>query len=451
MLNPPLSTPSARLRPSPARLAVAVVGGVIVVSQWVRVMIAPGGDFNLHWVFGQRFLAREFLYNKNTHLPYPPFWGMAASPMTVVPMWWAQPILYPFGILALAVLTFVLARLSRRALPLAREPLFWATALGMVLASRFLIREIAESGPNLLMVTLAWVALALWRRGRDTLGGAALGLAIAMKCTPALFVAYFALKRQWRMVAASTLFAALFTLAPLAWQGPSSYLMHMRIWVGNASRGLAEKDPTVGVLGDEEVKNVALRPVLGRLLVRLPEGHLGRVGSRWQLEGLGVPPVTAGLIVKAIMALLLAGIAWTFRRPARDRRDFAIVWEAATVSLLLLLYSPLTWKQHCVGAFPAFYLIARTAIARRGLPVWMLGCLGVYTILVLGLDRGVVGVVGTAVLDSWGVTTWTLLLILAIALRLRAEVVSAPEASELSAVPRPHVRAVPLVLSDKNA
>jgi hypothetical protein len=155
MMNPPLSAPDGRPRTSPARLALAVVGGVIVVSQWVRVMIAPGGDFNLHWVFGQRFLGGQFLYNKDTHLPYPPFWGMAASPMTVVPMRWAQPILYPFGILALGVLTFVLARVSRRALPLAREPLFWATAIGMVLASRFLIREIAESGPNLLMVTLA--------------------------------------------------------------------------------------------------------------------------------------------------------------------------------------------------------------------------------------------------------------------------------------------------------
>jgi hypothetical protein len=448
MIDPPLSEPTVRLRPSPARLALAVFGGVIVVSQWVRVMIAPGGDFNLHWDFGHRFLMSEFLYIRNTHIPYPPFWGMAASPMTVVPMWLAQPILYPFGILALGVLTFVLARLSKPVLPMAREPLFWATALGMGLASRFLIREIAESGPNLLMVTLAWVALALWRRGRDTLGGATLGLAIALKCTPALFVAYFALKRQWRMVAASTLFAAAFTLAPLAWQGPSSYLMHMRIWIGNASRGLAEKDPTIGVLGDEEVKNVALRPVLGRLLVHLPEGHLGRVESRWQLEGLGVPPVTAGLIVKAIMALLLAGIAWTFRKPARDRRDFTIVWEAAIVSLLLLLYSPLTWKQHCVGAFPAFYLIARTAIARRGLPGWMLGCLGLYTILVLGLDRAVVGTLGTAILDSWGVTTWMLLLILAIALRLRADVVSVNPSSKLSAVPRPHVRLTQMSFHD---
>ena len=54
--------------------------------------------------------------------------------------------------------------------------------------------------------------------------------------------------------------------------------------------------------------------------------------------------------------MLLAYIAWRFRRPASERHDDTILWEGAVVSLLILLYSPLTWRQHCVAVLPAFYL-----------------------------------------------------------------------------------------------
>ena len=97
-----------------------------------------------------------------------------------------------------------------------------------------------------------------------------------------------------------------------------------------------------------------------------------------------------------------------------------ILWEAAVISLLILLYSPLTWRQHCVAVFPAFYLIARTGAARGGLPRWARGALGVYVVLVLVLDRGVVGRDMTLVLDSFGATTWSLLLLLAVTLGCHA-------------------------------
>ena len=44
-------------------------------------------------------------------------------------------------------------------LPLAREPLFWSTVQAVALSSRFVIRELPECGPNLLMVGLAWGGL----------------------------------------------------------------------------------------------------------------------------------------------------------------------------------------------------------------------------------------------------------------------------------------------------
>lgn len=403
-----------------ARWAVLGVAAVVVVSQWVRVILRPEGDFALHWRFGARFLAGEFLYAGNMHVPYPPFWAVASAPLALLPMPVARAVLYPFGLVPLAALLLILRGLTRRHFLLEGPRLFWATALALGLSSRFLIRELPDNGVNLMLVALAWGAVFLWARGRDRLGGACLGLAIALKCTPALFLAYFAWKRQWRLVASATIAAAAFTLSPALWQGPASYRMHMGLWVERCLRGLTEPNPMVGVLKDEEVKNVSLRPGLARFLMRVPPSHKGHCAHPWHVDFLDLPPPSAGVVVKVMMLALLAGAAWTFRHPVRRRDGPAIVWECAAVSVLMLLYSPITWRQHCVGVVPAFYLIAHAAVSRRGLPRRAVRTLAFYVLVVLVLDRGVVGRELTLLMDSYSVTTWALLALLAATLDCRA-------------------------------
>jgi hypothetical protein len=50
----------------------------------------------------------------------------------------------------------------------------------------------------------------------------------------------------------------------------------------------------------------------------------------------------------------------------------------------------------------------------------MLYALGIYVILVLAFDRGVVGRDITLILDSFGATTWSILLLLAVTLGCHA-------------------------------
>ena len=127
------------------------------------------------------------------------------------------------------------------------------------------------------------------------------------------------------------------------------------------------------MLGQEEVWNVALKPTMARYLMHLPEGHKGRIASALRAEWLDLSAPVAGVVIKSGMFVLLAIVAWRFRRPVLDRQEEVILWEAAVVSLLILLYSPLTWRQHCVAVFPAFYLISRAAIAKGKLSSWMRG------------------------------------------------------------------------------
>lgn len=422
----------ARRNHAHLRNVLVAVAAIIFASQWVRVILRPQGDFALHWLFGARFRAGEPLYAGNMHVPYPPFWALACTPLSILPMPTMRALLYPFGIVPLAGLLWILRDLTRRHFPIGGGRLFWATAAALILSSRFLIRELPDNGVNLALVALSWLAILLWARGRDRLGGTCLGLAIALKCTPALFLAYFAWKRQWRMVICTTLAALAFTLSPAIFMGRQGYVEHMRTWAARCLRGVSEPDPMIGVLGEEEVKNVSLRPGLARFLMRVPREHKGFIPHPWRFEFLDLAPATAGLVVKGVAIAILAGIARRFRAQVRRRDDLGILWECALVSVLLLLLSPITWRQHCVGVVPAFYLIAATAASRGSPPRSVLGALGIYVLLVLVLDRGLIGRDLTLLLDGYSATMWALLALLAAGLMCRGRVKAEPNPEPLA-------------------
>lgn len=349
------------------------------------------GDFKLHWEFGRRFLAGEFLYASGMHLPYPPFWAMAHAPLALLPMPVAKALFFAVGVAALWLLLWLLRTLAVPAFSLDRKRVFWVAAVAVLLAGRYLIRDLAELGVNTALVALTWLAIYLWRERRDLLAGTSLGLAIALKCTPAIFAAYFLWKRQWRMFTATTAATLLFTLAPMVWQGPAAYRQHMTTWATNAWRGFGSADPSVGVLGPERVQNMSLRPTLARYLIHLPPDHPGRASHRLYVDFFDLPPRTAGWVIQAVLFGLLAFFLWWSRAAVAPRRDPGLLWELAALGVLMLLFSPITWGQHCVAVLPACYFIAALFFTRGSLPRWMLAVLAFYVLFVALLSRDVLG------------------------------------------------------------
>jgi hypothetical protein len=370
-------------------LIVAFVG--LFLANWARVIARPVGDFALHWRFGERFARGAWLYEGGMHKPYPPAWALASSVLTVGPMPVVRAALYPLGLAPLVALLWMLHRMTAARLPLDRERAAWAAGLGVVLASRFVIRELPECGANLTIVALAWAGIFLWWRGREGAGAVALGLSIALKCTPALFVAYLAWKRQWRMAGLTVAAAIGFAVLPIVRMGPESYAHHVGFWMRNAAKGLTAASPIWGVLDDEKLQNVSLRPALGRLLVESPPGHASHVSHPLRVPAVGLAPEAAGWIVRLASVALVVAVAIALGRGV-DRTDGLVVArEAAAVSVLMLLLSPITWRQHCVAAVPAAYLIAREWLAVGPPARWRVRLLAAYVVLVLALVRGVVG------------------------------------------------------------
>ncbi len=401
------------------RTPIVVIGVIIFFAQYYRQIYRPRGDFKLHWELGRRLAAGEFIYEGGLDHPYPPFWALLHSPLSVFDTNTAQLITYPLFLIALGLLFVVLNRMTRDRIPLKDRQLFWVTALTAILASRYLIRDTREIGINLTLVTMSWAAVYLWMRRREWAGGSILGLAISMKCTPALFLAYFFWKRQWKMVATTSVAAAAFTLSPVLVMGPSGFAQAGEFWFKYAKRGLVNRDPSQGVLGDEAVQNISLRPALGRYLMHIPEGHSARLDHPLYFDFFNLSPMAAEIAVKIIMLALLVTVLWTMRNRVEDRGDTNILWECSAISLLLLLFSPITWGQHCVGVVPALYLILRTTFSRGSMPKFVRVAIYVYAGLILGLNRELVGKQLSWLIDSYRINTICLLGLLGIVLYYR--------------------------------
>src|SRR5207237_4617253 len=189
-------------------------------------------------------------------------------------------------------------------LPLDRTREFWATALAMLIAVQFLARDMAECGVNIALVGLAWFAIYAWTRHRDWLGGASLGLAIALKMTAALFVPYFLWKRQWKIASAAILFALIFTIAPVVVRGPTRFATDLSEWF-DVLRAGNTGNPSIGVLGPEPIGNFALRPALARLITNGPVATSEPVAA----DLLSLPPKVASAVIYFIKFSLLLGFS----------------------------------------------------------------------------------------------------------------------------------------------
>ncbi|WP_405725934.1 glycosyltransferase 87 family protein [Streptomyces sp. NBC_01537] len=243
---------------------------------------------------------------------YPPFAALCMLPMALVPRGVAVAVAFALNA---AASVYVLRRLVPG----------WPPVVAVCL---FVMLEPVRDTFSLGQVNLLLLALVLTDLRPHRLSGVGIGLAAAVKLTPALFIGSLLLARRWRAAATATGVAVAATaggwlLAP----GPSR-----RYWTG------ALWD--TGRVGDAAyVSNQSLRGMLARL---------GDPGGGWLWP----------LLVLAVLGV------WAYRSYRLADQDdegdqlsaFALTGAAAC------LVSPVTWVHHLVWLLPALVL-ARSAVA----------------------------------------------------------------------------------------
>ena len=411
--------PAARRRRDRVLATLLVLLFAVLVARAAR---KEAGVLVNNQAFGARFLAGQDPYEdpalgRRVHGPYPPSYVLVCAPLALLPTRAARVV----WVLAQCAALVALHRLLRRRLALSwpalepHAPVLYAAAL--LLVSRYLLRDTAAGGGNLLYATLAIAGLELALAGRERTAGAVTALGLVLKPNLAPLLLFHLARGRWRTVLWSLGVAAVLFLVPGTRYGMARWLDLGQRWAAGvvAYAALEELHDSgavpAGMPPAEKAMNQSLREAVFRLL-RPP----GDSGARDVQVLPASAPVAAGISRALGLALLAACVLAAWRaRPGRAE------WLAAAAFLpLSLLLSPITWKAHCVALLPLFVALAAEA-ARRPRPRGLALFLVLYYVLCDLLSEELVGKAAKNDLQAISVVTWCNLALLLVALsRTRA-------------------------------
>ncbi|MEV6306851.1 glycosyltransferase 87 family protein [Actinoplanes sp. NPDC051861] len=259
---------------------------------------------------------------------YPPFAGIVMLPMAYLPFPLVVVIACVGTVVTTAMLVWWLAG------PLIRErewtPWFaYAVALSLALAFEPVRETITFGQVNTLLLALVAADMLFGvARGRKW-AGVGIGLAVAIKLTPGVFILYLLVTRRWRALATAIGTAAAATLlAGAVFVDESREFWTSALWDTNR----------VGLLH-----------------------YLSNQSERGLLARLPIDTIEAKVWLAAVVATL-AGWAWRVARAPED-----VVGGLALTGVLGCLISPVTWIHHCVWLIPA--LVQCFALGRKWLAI----------------------------------------------------------------------------------
>ncbi|MDV8000083.1 glycosyltransferase 87 family protein [Rhodococcus sp. IEGM 1408] len=292
-------------------------------------------DLDVYRVGGQVFRDGGEIYGElprlaqGAHLPftYPPLSAQLFSVFTLVPLAVASTLI---TLATIATLGYVVQLVLTRTCDRPQRELWWLTVAVLAVALWFgPVRETLGFGQvNVFLMALVLIDL-IRGRGRWW-GGTLTGLAMAIKLTPAVFLLYFVLRRDWRGLGTAV-------VAALAFTGIGHLLTpddSVRFWT------FALRDPArIGGLAFSSNQSV------------------NGVVHRFGLEGSAAS--VAWFVVSALVGLGIAWVAWRLLRAGHE------VAAVVAVGHVALFCSPVSWGHHWVWAVPAVVL-ALVWAARAG-------------------------------------------------------------------------------------
>lgn len=333
-------------------VAVAVLGARWAIHRYGR--FYNFFDMNIYhgamvwWTSGGNLY--DYVYpDTNLGFTYPPFAAIVMAPMALLPALSAG---YVNTALSLAALAILLAWLLFPVADRYGWPRWFvlAVAVPMAAATEPMRESMGFGQINILLAALIYAdmvalrhrsrvaagldrtrggLLGLWTSG--ALAGVGVGLATAIKLTPALFIGYFLVTRQWRAAVTSVVTALGVTVGGyfIAGQATISYFTGV---VFDTSR-IGETDATA---------NQSLAGILARLYDS---------------------PTTPTLMWMAFALVILAvGVS----RAANAHREGDELVAFTLIGLTANVICPISWSHHLVFVVPALVVLLDAALRRRG-------------------------------------------------------------------------------------
>lgn len=400
-------------------LIVALVSVVVHGSIGAYRRTQKIGDFDVHRAFGQRFLEHEYLYENAGCYNYMPISAMYYSPLALVSPSVGTLLRYAVAVVALAMTLVMLRRMVGHDHPAVSAKAFLIGTLTVVLGLHYVMRDLDDGGPHLILLAMLVGGIYCAWLGRDLLAAGWFGLAIALKMTPGLLLPFLVWKRRWRLAALSTAATCAWIVLPAVWMGPASWWRHQQEWNDVALSVFADDPEALRDDNELRVQNQTLKLLALRALVNYPEGHPLWLEHPAFVSPVDLDPELAGRLANLGLLLVTGTCAWLSRRGYASRQDPRWLLEMSGVLILMLLLSPVTWLQHVVFVLPALYLIVAQDQAIARLPRWGRIAMWAYIAMSLGLNREFLGRENYLLLLSYQMHTVCLLIVLAMLLILR--------------------------------
>ncbi len=402
------SAPLNVLMPSDARarrlrdrilILIALVLSVVLVARAAR---KDDGVLRRNVEFGARFLDHQDPYEDpvrghRVHGPYPPSYALVTAPLSLLPERAARVAWALAQIGALVAGWFLVRRWAARAWPSLSPHASVVYASALLLASRFVLRDMAGGGGNLLYVTSAAWGIELWlapsRRDprarapwRSRIGaGILLALPLVLKPNLAPLVLALVCLREWGATLVTLACALALYWLPALVVGFAPYWTWTARWIADVLAFGAVKDladpyqvPDGFPLADTSM-NQSLRESLWRFL--------DPASAAWMSRAL-----SAALIAVAVMAAVRA-------RGARSRLLAALAFLPVCV-----LISPISWKAHHAALLPLFAALCLCAFSFRR--QWLTALLVVYYGACVLLSEELIGKAAKELLQRFSVVTF---------------------------------------------
>ncbi|MEV8518154.1 glycosyltransferase 87 family protein [Dactylosporangium sp. NPDC051484] len=280
---------------------------------------------------------------------YPPFAALLLRPLAGLA--WPVPVQVAFStvsVLALAVSLWLLS------LPVARrlgQPVWFVFLLAAPLASGLEpIRETFTFGQvNFVLVALVLVDLLVLGAAGSRWTGAGIGLAAAIKLTPAIFIVYLLCTRRWRAAAVATATATVATAVAWAVAPGDSWTYWTRTLVGGDGIGHPEYLFNQSLMGIAARASDPPQRVLWLLLVAAVAGFGMWRAARAHAAGSDL----TGLTLAGLVGCLASPVTWVHH----------IFWFIPAILLLIIAGTrPMRWPP-LLGAAVVYLTVTFSVIS----------------------------------------------------------------------------------------
>jgi hypothetical protein len=335
-------------------LVVCAVAG-LWVAQWHHSLGRPR-DFIAYYTTGARILSGAPIYDFGDDpllcYKYSPLFAFFLAPFALLPLPAAQSCWFALN----ALLTFALLGLSYRTMarPDPRsDRAFWPLVAVFALSARYALLNATSGQVVALLLVLAVAGILAFDRGRPWLGGALLSLAVMIKIMPVLLLGWLALRRNWKGIAVTAAWCAVWVLLPSLHFGFARNASLHAEWLDFVQQQNTFEQLT-------RPQNQSVLALLTRLAVRTPYGmNLVDVPLRT------VTSLYPVILFGGFLALLGGLFAWIERADGGERDERARA-SLGVVLVYMTAVSPLAWRYNFLSLMVVHaFTVGRLARSRR--------------------------------------------------------------------------------------